>query len=110
MHEKDFGEPLPTPSHGQVSGSTHGIDLIRVGGHITVDPSVNQKLAAAAVSPTEAVIQVNGEALVEPFSRIDVDKVELVCNDAGCCLIPKDDNPYNDLIIEDESGAPPQLH
>ena len=104
LHEKEFGEkiPSPGPSPNSVGGSTHGIDLVRVGGHISVDPSIDAKLAAAAISPTECVIQVNGEAIVAKFDQVDTSKVELVCNDKGCALIPNDDNPFNDLIVQDE--------
>lgn len=57
LHEKEFGEKTPSPGpSASTGGSTHGIDLIRVGGHISVDPSIDAKLAAAAISPTECVI------------------------------------------------------
>mmetsp|Transcript_6664 Transcript_6664/g.9089 ORF Transcript_6664/g.9089 Transcript_6664/m.9089 type:complete len:213 (+) Transcript_6664:348-986(+) len=103
LHEKEFGEPFPmvyADNGHKGPGSTHGIQLVRVGGHVEVDPSINPTLAAAAISPTEAVIQVDGEAVIARFDAIDVSKVELVCNEEGCCLIPKDDNPHNDLVVE----------
>lgn len=63
-------------------------------------PGTDAELAAAAVSPTEAVIQVDGESIIAPIAHIDPDKVELACDDTGCALIPDDGNPYNDIIVE----------
>ena len=40
--------------------STHGIELNEVGGNVEVAPYVDPELAAAAVSPTEAIIQFDG--------------------------------------------------
>lgn len=64
---------------------------------------MHPKLAAAAVSETEAVIYVKGKHVVAKFEDIDVNKVELVCNDYGCALIPNDGNPHNDIIVDHAS-------
>ena len=42
------------------------------------------------------------------MDAIDPFAVELACNDDGCVLIPDDDNPHNDIIVNNEkkdSGA-----
>ena len=88
--------------------STHGIELNVTGGNVDVLPGTNAELAAAAVSPTEAVIQVDGQSIIAPMDHIDPDKVELACDDTGCALIPDDGNPYNDIIVNDSYAAPMQ--
>ena len=35
-----------------------------------------------------------------PLKDIDVDKVELACNNDGCVLTPDDGNPQNDIAPE----------
>ena len=92
------------------SSSSHGFKL-----HVTGDglkdsnADVHPEIAAAAVNPHEAVIQLGGKSILAPFEHIDHEKVELACNDEGCALIPDDNNPDNDLIIgehPEESTAP----
>ena len=73
--------------------------LNEVGGYADVAPGTNPELAAAAISPTEAVIQHLGKTIVVPIDRIDPDKVELACDDDGCALIKDDGNPHNDIIV-----------
>ena len=41
---------------GMEGSSSHGIKLLEVGGNVQTAPNVNPELAAAAVSPTEAII------------------------------------------------------
>jgi hypothetical protein len=53
--------------HEPHSYSTHGIDLNFVGGNVETPHGTNPELAAAAVSPYEAVIQVNGQSHVVPI-------------------------------------------
>lgn len=65
-----------------------------------VSPDVHPEIAAAAVSPTEAVIQYNGESIIAPIDHIDPSMTELACNDDGCALIPDDGNPHNDVIVQ----------
>lgn len=77
--------------------STHGFALNEVGGNVQVAPCVDAEIAAAAVSPTEAVVQYEGQTIIAPIMNIDTDMVELACNDDGCVLIPDDNNPYNDI-------------
>ena len=84
--------------------STHGMKLNVTGGHAETSPYVDPELAAAAISPHEAVIQIDGESIKAPIDQIDVDKVELACDDTGCVLIPDDGNPHNDIIV------PPSPH
>ena len=84
--------------------STHGYALNVVGGNVPVGPDVHPELAAAAVSPTEAVIQFNGESIIAPISHIDPSTVELACNDDGCALIPNDGNPHNDVIVQSQDA------
>lgn len=73
--------------------------LNKTGGHVDpANPHTRQEIAAAAVTPYDAVIQLNGETHVAPMDSIDPDKVELACDDTGCVLIPDDGNPHNDLI------------
>ena len=67
------------------------------GGNVETYGDVHPELAAAAVSPHEAVIQVDGETIIAPLSSIDPSKVELACDDTGCTLIPDDGNPHNDI-------------
>ena len=61
---------------------------------------VDPELAAAAVSPTEAVIQIDGRSIIAPIDQIDPDKLELACGLGGCALIPDDGNPHNDIIVK----------
>lgn len=76
------------------------MELIEVGGHVQPsDRSVHPMIAAAAVSPTEAVIQFQGRAMHAPMAQISTSMVELCCNDEGCCLIPNDRNAANDLKL-----------
>ncbi len=93
--------PMPThqPTYAALA-SSHGIVLNLVGGHVQVHPSIDPMIAAAAVSQTEAVIQFNGESILAPIDQIDPVTVELCCNDDGCCLIPNDGNPHNDIILQ----------
>lgn len=94
-------EPVSKPSYPpkqQSYGSTHGIDLKATGGHVKPAYPVDPELAAAAISPYEAVIQLdNHKVVTAPFDEIDPDKVELACNDHGCALILDDGNPYNNV-------------
>ena len=46
------------------------------------------------------MLQVDGESIIAPISKIDADKVELACNDFGCALIPDDGNPLNDIRVD----------
>ena len=78
----------PTPMQ-----STHGYPLNEVGGHVPVMPGTEPELAAAAITPTEVVVQQDGRTYVAPIDKIDPDKVELACNLDGCALIPDDRNP-----------------
>ena len=78
--------------------SSHEIDLNVVGGHVQAHSAhVEPEIAAASVSPTESVIQVDGKSFKVDMDSIDKDKVELACNEEGCALIPDDGNPYNDI-------------
>jgi len=72
--------------------------LHKTGGHIEpADPHTNEEIAAAAVSPHDAVIQLDGSTHIVPMNAIDPNKVELACDDSGCALIPDDGNPHNDI-------------
>lgn len=63
-HQTGYPEPLyPEPA----SFSTHNIDLNIVGGNVPTPAGTNAELAAAAVSPYEAVVQVNGKSLIVPI-------------------------------------------
>ena len=89
-HHDDQPEPL----------SSHGMELYKTGGHVKPAYQVDPELAAAAVSPHEAVIQVGDRSITAPFDHIDTDKVELACyKDGACALIPNDGNPYNDITL-----------
>ena len=68
------------------------------GGFIEPAYPVDPELAAAAITPREAVIQIRDEAYAAPFLDINVDKVELACDTTGCALIPDDGNPHNDIV------------
>ena len=74
--------------------------LIQVGGNVAVLRGTDPELAAAAITPTEAVIQHNGRSIIAPIDQIDPEKVELACNLDGCTLIPDDGNPLNDLSAD----------
>ena len=63
-----------------------------------LDPSINPELAAAAINNNEVVLQANGKTIIAPMNKIDLNKVELACNDDGCVLIPDDGNPNNDVM------------
>ncbi len=80
--------------------SSHGMVLLTVGGHVQVHPSIDPMIAAAAVTQQEAVIQFEGESILAPIDQIDPSTVELACNEEGCCLIPNDGNPHNDIILQ----------
>ena len=106
MHEHPdmhYDDPHGHPHPEEQYHSTHGIDLNFVGGNVETPYGTHPELAAAAVSPTEAVIQVNGESIIAPISHINPDKVELACEStpeqSGCVLIPDDGNPYNDVHV-----------
>ena len=86
--------------------SSHGYELNVTGGNTPVAPGTHPELAAAAVNPYEAVIQVNGETIIAPMSEINPNSVELACDDTGCVLIPDDGIASNDLIPH--APAPPQ--
>ena len=86
--------------------STHGYELYKTGGNVPVPNDVHPELAAAAVSPHDAVIQIDGKSIVAPMEHIDVTKVELACDDEGCALIPDDGNPYNDVKPKSSGPAP----
>ena len=90
--------------------STHGIELLNVGGNIEVAPSVDPELAAAAISETEAIMQANGQSFTAPLDQIDPSKVELACNDDGCVLIPDDGNPENDIIMSGRTPIDTHTH
>ena len=77
--------------------SSHGYPLNEVGGNIYVDPRIHPEIAAAAVSPTEAVLQRDGKTTIAPMKDINTDATELACNLDGCVLIPDDNNPHNDI-------------
>ena len=92
QHHLDDHQPEPL--------SSHGIELYKTGGHVKPAYDVHPELAAAAVTPHEAVIQVGKKSIKAPFEHIDTEKVELACDDKGCALIPDDGNPHNDLIVK----------
>lgn len=79
--------------------SSHGYELNMTGGNTHVVPGTHPELAAAAVSPTEAVIQVDGETYIVPTNQIDPNSVELACDDDGCVLIPDDGIASNDIHV-----------
>lgn len=82
--------------------SSHNIDLNVVGGHVQAQSAhVEPEIAAASISPTESVIQLDGKSFSVDMDSIDEDKVELACNDHGCALIPDDGNPHNDIRVDD---------
>ena len=81
------------------AASSHGYPLNVVGGHVPVSPHFNPELAAAAVSPTEAVIQVGGQSHIVHMQDINPEHFELACDDHGCALVPDDGNPHNDLVF-----------
>ena len=81
--------------------STHGFALNEVGGNVPVMPGTDPELAIAAISATEAVIQKDGQTFYAPIDQISTDAVEPACNDDGCTLIPDDDNPENDVVLDD---------
>ena len=88
------------------AASTHGIELHYTGGDVEpANPYTDPELAAAAVSPHEAVIQVDGYSHVVPFHEIDPDMVELACDDEGCALIPDDGYAGNDLELIKDHGS-----
>ena len=74
--DKNPFNDLVVKSDGQVSYqhfdgekvSSHKIELIEVGGTAQCDPSVHPILAAAAVSPTEALVQFNGKTMKAPIA------------------------------------------
>lgn len=72
---------------------------------MNVHPAIHPMIAAAAVTPDEAVIQFDGESIVAPVDAIDPATVELACNDHGCCLIPNDGNPHNDIILHPNDAS-----
>ena len=74
--------------------------LEKVGGNVKVGKDVNPELAAAAIDPSTVVIQHNGQSFFAPMDQVDLDAVELACNDDGCVLIPDDGNPHNDIILD----------
>jgi len=80
--------------------SSHGFKLHVTGDGLKGDAEgVHPEIAAAAVNPHEAVIQIGGDSILAPFEDIDHEKLELACNAEGCALIPDDGNSDNDLII-----------
>lgn len=80
--------------------SSHGFKLHVTGDGLKNAPEdVHPEIAAAAVNPHEAVIQIGGDSILAPFEDIDHEKLELACNADGCALVPDDGNPENDLII-----------
>lgn len=81
--------------------SSHGMALHMTGGHVEPAGYVDPELAAAAVSPHSAVIQVGEHSVTAPFHKIDKEKVELACDEYGCALIPDDGNPHNDIDPSD---------
>ena len=89
------------PYQADVGKSSHGMELNVSGGNIQVADWVDPEIAAAAVNPNEAVLQVDGKTIIAPFSAIDPSKVELACDENGCCLIPDDGNPENDIYVRD---------
>ena len=71
--------------------SSHGFKLHVTGDGLKEDhPDVHPEIAAAAVNPHEAVIQIGGDSILAPFEDIDHEKLELACNSEGCALIPDD--------------------
>ena len=80
--------------------SSHGYELFKTGGNIDLPDHIDPELAAAAVSPHDAVIQIDGKSIVAPMEHIDTTKVELACDDYGCALIPDDGNPHNDIVAK----------
>lgn len=86
------------------ASSSHGIELKRTTDGLDLD-YVHPELAAAAINPHEAIIQIDGRTIKANFNDIDVDKVELACNDEGCVLIHDDGNPYNDIILPNQDGV-----
>ena len=81
------------------AASSHGIELIQTGGNVKPQIHVDPEIAAAAVSPYEAVIQIDGKSIIAPMDQIDASKLELACDLGGCTLIPDDGNPHNDIIV-----------
>ena len=43
------------------------------------------------------MIVIDGKAFDAPMTEINPDMVELACSAKGCALIPRDDNPLNDV-------------
>ena len=43
------------------------------------------------------MIVIDGKAFDAPMTEINPDMVELACSPKGCALIPRDDNPLNDV-------------
>ena len=82
------------------SPCSHQIELKEVGGGVWPDNKVDPKLARAAVNGKQALIQAGGVVYRVEFEKIDPNKVELVCNQGGCALIPRDGNSKNDLTID----------
>lgn len=88
--------------------STHGYELYKTGGNIDLPDHIDPELAAAAVSPHDAVIQIDGKSIVAPMEHIDTTKVELACDETGCALIPDDGNPHNDVRPKSSGYDAPQ--
>ena len=93
--------------HEEDPTSSHGFKLHVTGDGLKNAPEeVHPEIAAAAVNPHEAVIQIGGDSILAPFEDIDHEKLELACNSEGCALIPDDQNPENDLIINEHPEEP----
>jgi len=70
-----------------------------VGGHAKLsNPDADPILKAAAYDDTNVVFVHSGLAFLVPYSSIDTSMIELACNEKGCALIPKDDDPTNDIM------------
>lgn len=80
--------------------SSHGFELNKTTGGLKNLKHVDPEIASAAINPHEAIIQIDGKTRTVPIHQIDVDKVELACDDDGCVLIPDDGNPYNDILFQ----------
>jgi len=99
-HNMNFmPEVMNQPEEESAPLSSHGIELPEVGGHVAVSADIDPELAAAAVTADHAVIIHEGQAFLAPIDAINVDAVELACNDHGCALIPDDGNPHNDIHV-----------
>lgn len=83
-------------------GGSHGIDLLETGdsSHAPASEDIEAKIAMAAVSETDAVIQEDGKISYLPMENIDPDKVELACDGKGFALIPDDGDSTNDIIVD----------